>query len=117
MADSCVGILPKGSDGVGRRQRRLTDNGADDRHRRHVRREDGRPLVDTLALGESILRRQTDHLADDGYPSRSPDGRSIASGCDWSGSFDVRAVPAAGGDPVRPVDDAEQEQAPRFVPR
>jgi len=43
--------------------------------------------------------RITDHVAYEGYPVWSPDGRKIAFASDRKGDFDVYVVPAVGGDP------------------
>ncbi len=45
------------------------------------------------------VRRLTNHLARDGWPRFSPDGRSIAFSSDRFGNYDVFLVPVEGGEP------------------
>lgn len=71
----------------------------------------------TMAVDGSDVRRLTDHLADDGYPSWSPDGRFIAFDSDRTGSADVHVMAADGSGLTRVTDHPGSEQAPVWVPR
>lgn len=71
----------------------------------------------TMAIDGSDVRRLTDHLADDGYPSWSPDGAYIAFDSDRSGSADIFVMTAEGAGLTRVTDHPDQEQAPVWVPR
>jgi WD40-like Beta Propeller Repeat len=74
--------------------------------------------VYTMALDGSDVRRLTDHLAEDGYPSWSPDGRWLAFDSDRGGSYDLWVMPADGSaPPQRVTDHPGSEQAPAWVPR
>lgn len=73
--------------------------------------------VYTMAIDGSDVRRLTDHLANDAYPSWSPDGRWIAFDSDRFGSIDLFVVSAEGGRPVRLTDLPGSEQAPQWIPR
>ena len=73
--------------------------------------------VYTMNLEGGDIRRLTDSLSDDGYPSWSPDGRWIAFDSDRYGSFDLFVVRAEGGKPDRLTDYEGYEQAPVWVER
>jgi tricorn protease len=55
----------------------------------------------TVPASGGEAARITDHVAYDGYPVWSPDGKRLAFASDRFGSMDLFVVDAAGGDPVR----------------
>ncbi len=72
--------------------------------------------VYSMAIDGSDVRRLTEHLADDGYPSWSPDGRWIAFDSDRHGGIDLFVMRSDGSEPTRVSDAEGSEQAPVWVP-
>ncbi len=71
----------------------------------------------TMDLDGTQVERLTDSLADDGYPSWSPDGRWIVFDSNRYGSFDLFVMPSTGGPIERLTDAPGSEQAPVWVTR
>lgn len=138
LEDLSEGLDPAaGEEGAGAEARLLTRFPGNDRVSPHRYGGEGPPRVSpdghriawmsirdgdtwdvyTMALDGSDVHRVTDHLADDGYPSWSPDGRYLAFDSNRYGSFDLFVVEATGGTPHRVTDHPASEQAPVWVAR
>jgi tricorn protease len=55
----------------------------------------------TVGLSGGLAQRLTTHAEDEGYPSFSPDGRTIAFSASYEGPTEVYTIPVSGGLPVR----------------
>lgn len=115
--------------------RLLTDFGGNDTEARHRYGGEGPPRVSpdgrriawpairgesdfdiyVMSIDGGAVRRLTDHLSDDAYPSWSPDGRFLAFDSDRLGGNDLFVVPADGGAVVRVTDHPGTELAPVWV--
>lgn len=73
--------------------------------------------VYSMSIDGSDVRRLTEHLSEDGYPSWSPDGEWIAFDSDRFGSIDLFVMRADGSELTRITDGDGYEQAPVWVPR